>query len=81
MCTAGGKKRGRTEIQFGKASVGHLNIRNVPVKRGGTPLMVPTAPNACGLTCVEGDHVRHQFVEGEVPVELASCRAAAALGV
>lgn len=30
-------------------------------------------------TCVEGDHVGHQFVKGQVPIQLTSCCAAAAL--
>lgn len=30
-------------------------------------------------TCVEGDHVGHQLVKGEVAIQLASCCAAAAL--
>lgn len=30
-------------------------------------------------TCVEGDHVGHQLVKGDVPIQLTSCRSAAAL--
>lgn len=30
-------------------------------------------------TCVEGNHVGHQFVKGQVPIQLTSCCAAAAL--